>query len=38
MINKRIALVILDGEVENSAEDRHHTRQFVKVNHYASVM
>ena len=27
MINERIALVMLDGDVGNSADDRNHTRQ-----------
>ncbi len=30
MINERIALVMLDGEIENSADDRHHTRQLYR--------
>jgi hypothetical protein len=30
MINERIALVMLDGDIEYSADDRHHTRQLYK--------
>lgn len=30
MINERIALVMLEGEVPDSSNDPHHTRQFYK--------
>lgn len=30
MINERIALVMLDGEVPSAKDDPHHTRQFYK--------
>lgn len=30
MINERIAIVMLDGEVPSGENDRHHTKQFYK--------